>query len=85
MLDETEIQLKNLNSQMTVSFILLSTQQNVYDEFVKYLNTIQTFPSTTSKTSSTSKTNDQLKIPYDEKSKIYVFFFKYKILYFSFL
>jgi hypothetical protein len=73
MLDETQIQLKTINSKMDVSFILLPSQQNVYDEFNKYLNSIQTLPTTTSKISSTRQTNDQLKIPYDEKSKIFFF------------
>jgi hypothetical protein len=69
MIDETQTQLKTLNSKMDVSFILLSSQQNVYDEFVKYLNSTQPLSATTSKIPATSKTNSQLKIEYDEKSK----------------
>jgi hypothetical protein len=76
MLDETQIQLKNLNSNMNISFILLPSQQNVYDEFVKYLNSIQTHPATTSKISTSNKTNNnQLKLPYEEKSKRFFVFF----------
>lgn len=67
MLDETHIQLKTLNPKLTVSFILLSNQQNVYDEFVKYLNNIQTSPSSTSPK---PKKNNQLNIAYEEKSEL---------------
>jgi len=88
MLDETQIQLKNLNSNMNISFVLLPSQQNVYDEFVKYLNSLQTFPATTSKISSTNKTNNQLKFPYEEKSKRFsdfdFFFLNIKFFIFSY-
>lgn len=69
MLDETHIQLQSLNSKMDVSFVLVQDQQNVYDEFVKYLNTIQTSVSTTPKTPPKPKTTNPLNIPYDVKSK----------------
>lgn len=75
MINETQIQLLKMNSKMNISFILLPNQQNVYDEFVKYLNSIQTLPSTIiPKLSSIKKTTDQTKIPYDEKSTKNIFF-----------
>ncbi|CAF3934972.1 unnamed protein product [Rotaria magnacalcarata] len=64
MIDETEAQLISSKSTMNVSFILVQEQQNVYDAFVKYLNTIQT---NVAQQSSKSKTSQHLKIPYDEK------------------
>jgi hypothetical protein len=79
MIDETQLQLKSITSKIDVSFVLLSSQQNVYDEFVKYLNTLQTIPATTSKIPSTRRNNKNqaLQIPYDVKSKLFFisFFF----------
>jgi hypothetical protein len=70
MIDATQIQLIKTNSKLDVSFILLPDQKNVYDEFVKYLNGTKTTHTTVSKGFPISKTNNQLKIPYDEKSNI---------------
>ena len=78
MLDETQLELIKTNSKLDVSFILLPAQQNVYDEFVKYLSNIKTPRTTIPKLHPISKTNHQLKIPYDEKSNI--FFLKNTIL-----
>ena len=69
MIDETQIQLLTNQSKIDVSFILLPNQQNVYDEFTKYLNGIRTAPATASKALPTRKNDKQLKITYDEKSK----------------
>ena len=71
MIDETQIQLTNLKTKLDVSFILLSSQRNVYDEFMKYLNSTKSLPSTVLKTSVTNKTNIQSKIPYDQQSKMF--------------
>ncbi|CAF1511634.1 unnamed protein product [Adineta steineri] len=60
MIDETKRQLETINSKLDVSFILLPNQQNVYDEFVKYLNSNKTSPS--------NRTNNQMKISYAEKN-----------------
>ncbi|CAM4964904.1 unnamed protein product [Rotaria socialis] len=64
MIDETEAQLISNKSTLNVSFILVREQQNVYDAFVKYLNTIQR---SVIQQSPKSNTNQHLKIPYDEK------------------
>ncbi len=64
MIDETQTQLKTITSKIDVSFVLVSSQQNVYDEFVKYLNTIQT----TSKKPSIPRQQNSSKIAYNEKS-----------------
>jgi hypothetical protein len=70
MIKETQEQLMNSRSKMDVSFILLKDQQNVYDEFSKYLNRIKSPPAAVPKTVPTSKTNAQSNIAYNEKSKI---------------
>ena len=69
MIDETQMQLLTNQCKIDVSFILLSTQQNVYDEFIKYLNCIRTVPATASKPLPIRKNDKQLQILYDEKSK----------------
>jgi hypothetical protein len=73
MIDETQTQLKSITSKLDVSFVLLSTQQNVYDEFVKYLNTLPKTSAATSKVPSMSRSNKNhaSKIAYDEKSKLF--------------
>ena len=40
MIDETRTQLLAYKGAMTVSFVLLASQQDVYDRFVQYLNNI---------------------------------------------
>ncbi|CAF3645504.1 unnamed protein product [Rotaria sordida] len=67
MIDETHVQLINNTSNIDVSFILLPSQQNVYDAFVKHLNTIQTHSKNLSKQNPKNKTNHHSKIPYEEK------------------
>ena len=66
MIDETRSALISFDAKLDVSFILLPKQQNVYDEFVKYLN-----PHGSAKVdgSATRKTAAQGSIPYDEKGK----------------
>jgi hypothetical protein len=67
MIDEIQRQLLPDNFQMDISFVLLPTSQNVYDDFVTYLNTIKT----SSSTIPNNKSDVQTKLPYDEKSKIF--------------
>lgn len=68
MIDEAIGQLRRLTSKITVSFVLVSSQQNVYDEFVKYLQGMG--PAVTPKIPPTNKRHGPLKITYDEKSKL---------------
>lgn len=71
MIDEALLQLLNSTSTIIVSFVLKSDQQNVYDEFVKYLQSVsRTVPATTTKLPSKSKRSVPLKIAYDEKSNL---------------
>jgi len=58
--------LKTSKVQLELSFVLIPSQQNVYDEFVKYLNKLSQ-PSTASPTLTT---NRNLKMPFTETSKI---------------
>ncbi|CAF3089011.1 unnamed protein product [Rotaria sp. Silwood2] len=67
MIDETVVQLVSNTYNIDVSFILLSNQQNVYDAFVTYLNTIQTHPKNLPKQNPKNTTNHHSKIPYEEK------------------
>lgn len=70
MLRETQNQLKALKTKMNISFIL--NQQNVYDAFIKCLNDMESIDLSVSHRTSTTK-NNQSVIPYDRKSKIYIF------------
>ncbi|UJR31949.1 hypothetical protein I4U23_019422 [Adineta vaga] len=54
MIDEALTQLGSNNNQLNVSFVLLPDQNNVYDEFVKYLQCIKPSRTTVSKASSTT-------------------------------
>ena len=74
MISETKKQLTDKNLEMNISFVILSNQRNVYDEFVKYLNTIQEHSMTTSESLEKTKMKYQSKIPYDEKSNISLLF-----------
>jgi hypothetical protein len=68
MLLETQKQLVANKNKMNISFILMPEQRNVYDEFIKYLNEMHTINPMVSAKISTKKQDDQLTIPYDEKS-----------------
>ncbi|CAF0879399.1 unnamed protein product [Adineta ricciae] len=73
MIDETQEQLMKLNDQLDVSFVLLPSQKNVFDEFVKYLNSIRSSrttvsnPTASASTSTIGKTSVVSKVSYDEK------------------
>jgi hypothetical protein len=84
MINETQARLKKIASKIDVSFVLLPSQQNVHDEFVKYLNTLPTTPGATPKTPPTSKSNAST-IQYDKKSKRFITLFLINIIHFIFL
>ncbi|CAF0928899.1 unnamed protein product [Adineta ricciae] len=73
MIDETQEQLVKINEQLDVSFVLLPSQKNVFDEFVKHLNSIRSSRTTVPKptasalTSTIGKTSVDSKVSYDEK------------------
>jgi len=75
MLRETQNQLKTSKIKMNISFILLANQQNVYDAFVKCLNDMETIDLTVSHKIPTTKKDDQSKIAFNRKSKIFLLFF----------
>lgn len=86
MIDEALLQLRNSTSTMIVSFVLVSGQQNVYNEFVMYLQRVsQTSPrtTTTAKASSKSKPPAPARIAYDEKSSSSEIFCSFSIEIFS--
>ena len=66
MIDETRDALTSLGTKLDVSFILLADQQNVYNEFIKYLNQ---HGSAQPDGSATRRSDVQGTIPYDEKGK----------------
>ena len=69
MINEVIERLQKTTSKITVSFVLVSEQQNVYHEFVKYLQTVSlSVPATTPKISSANKLSAPSRIAYDEKS-----------------
>ncbi|CAF4714682.1 unnamed protein product, partial [Rotaria sp. Silwood1] len=68
MIDETIIELTSNTSNIDVLFILLSQQQNVYDAFITYLNSIQIDSNNLLKQNLKTKINHHSKISYEEKS-----------------
>jgi hypothetical protein len=68
MLHETRKQLTKQKTKMNISFILLPTQQNVYDAFVQRLNELETIDINVSHKIPTKKNDDQSTIVYDRKS-----------------
>ena len=66
MIDETRDALTSIGTKLDVSFILLANQQNVYDEFIKYLNEDG---SAQPDAVTTRKSDVQESISYDEKGK----------------
>jgi hypothetical protein len=73
MLLETRKQLIANKIKMNISFILLANQQNVYDEFVKHLNAMETVNPMVSAKIPTKKIDDESTIRYDQQSKSFLF------------
>ncbi|CAF3561359.1 unnamed protein product [Rotaria sp. Silwood1] len=67
MLHETRKQLTTFKIKMNISFVLLSTQQNVYDEFIKYLNQMLVVDLMVSTNNPTKKQVNKSTIAYDKK------------------
>lgn len=72
MLDETITRLISTDTQINVSFVLVPNQQNVYDAFIKCLNSLQSNPlkQPVKTVAATANNNNRTNIPYDMKSKI---------------
>ncbi|CAF1935738.1 unnamed protein product [Rotaria magnacalcarata] len=67
MLRETRKELIKIKIKMNISFVLLPSEQNVYDQFVKYLNQMETVDPLVSHKSPTKKQDDQSTMTYDRK------------------
>ncbi|CAF4224636.1 unnamed protein product [Rotaria socialis] len=67
MLRETRKELIKIKIKMNISFVLLPSEQNVYDQFVKHLNQMETVDLLVSYKSPTKKQDDQSTMAYDKK------------------
>jgi hypothetical protein len=75
MLRETRDQLKAVKSKMNISFVILADQINVYDAFVKCLTELESVDIKISPKVPSTKKDDQLSIPFDRKSNVFLLLF----------